>query len=94
MDELLGTLRALTCNFRKHKECLSYDVYQSVERTNNFCIIADLKSEKALKDHFKSRNFKILMGAARTLSEDFKLIIANDVEKGSFDLVKSKAQSY
>jgi len=87
VDELLGTLRALTCNFSEYKESLSYDVYQGVEQTNNFCIIADLKSEKALKDHFNSRNFKILMGAARTLSEDFKLVIANDVKKGSFELV-------
>ena len=93
VDEFLATLRELSCDFKRKKGCLSYDVYKGVEQENVFCIIGELTSAKALQEHLRNRNFEVLLGAARTLGKDFKITVANEVETGNFELAKSKLLS-
>ena len=90
VDEFFAALCELSCDFRKKRGCLSYDVYKGVKQENIFCIICELKSANALNEHFRSRNFEVLLGAARTLGKDFKITIANEVQTGNYELAKSK----
>ena len=93
VDEFLATLRSLSCDFQSTGDCLSYHIYKSIEKENIFCIIGELESLKSLQDHFHTRAFEVLLGAARTLSKDFKLTLASDVKTGSFELAKSRLSS-
>jgi hypothetical protein len=43
-----------------------------------------------MENHFQTRDFEVLVGAAGVLGKAFKMMISEILEKGGIDLAKSK----
>ena len=70
---------------RKEKGCLDFSVYRDSEMSNSYILVGEWKSHKAQKKHFESREFELLIGAARVLGERFSMNIAEVYKAGGND---------
>ncbi|MBW1786667.1 MAG: antibiotic biosynthesis monooxygenase [Deltaproteobacteria bacterium] len=89
-DEFVRNLHSLWFEFLKEDGCRSYEVYRDIEKKNAFSLTGEFDNHAALEKHFRTRNFEILLGAARTLGESVRLIISDILETGGYELAKSK----
>jgi quinol monooxygenase YgiN len=85
-DEFVGSLRLILVGFRKENGCLDYSVYQDFDEEHTFCIVAEWKTHEAMRKHFLTQKFEVLIGAARVLGETFEMITAEVLESGAFEL--------
>ncbi|MEJ2658966.1 MAG: antibiotic biosynthesis monooxygenase [Desulfobacterales bacterium] len=60
--EILQTLMSRIDAIRQGKGCLSYNIYQSIEDENVFCLIKNWESREDLENHMRSDSFKVLLG--------------------------------
>lgn len=89
-DEFLRNFNSLWFKFLKEEKCLSYRVYREFEKKDTFCMIADFVSHEDMENHFKTKEFEVLVGASSVLGKELKMVISEVVAKGGNDLVKSK----
>jgi quinol monooxygenase YgiN len=87
-DEFVKSMRSFARKIRKEKGCLGYSVYRDIEKNNTFNVIGEWRTRPAMQNHFKTQNFEVLIGAARTLGETFEMNIAEVLESGDFKLAK------
>jgi len=93
VDEFVRSLRTLWVEFLKEEGCLGYRVYQDFEKQSSFCLIGEFDTHEAMADHFQTHNFEVLLGATRVLGQSFKLVIADVLKKGGYELVESKLRA-
>jgi quinol monooxygenase YgiN len=93
IDEFVRSLHSLWFKFLKEEGCLNYRVYREFERENTFCMVGEFATHEAMENHFQTRDFGVLVGAAGVLGKTFKMIITEILEKGDSDLAKSKLAS-
>ena len=93
INELCSSLRPLSDEIRKVKGCLSYCVSRDLEKAATYYISAEWDTQDAMVEHFRSQNFKILLGAALVLCESFKMTVAEAIEIGGLELAKSMTAS-
>ena len=75
-DEFVDNITTLSRGFRKEKGCLGYRVYRDIENENTYRLVGEWKTRKAMKKHFQTPGFEVLIGAARVLGETFAMNIA------------------
>jgi quinol monooxygenase YgiN len=90
IDEFIECLHSLIEGLRKENGCLDVSFYRDLEKENTYSLIGDWQTQVARDKHFKNKNFVVLIGAARVLSETFKMNISKISETGSFSLAKEK----
>lgn len=93
-DEFVEALRSLISDFKKEKGCLVCTLYIDFEEENSFCIVGEFDNHEAMTNHFKTRNFEVLLGATRVLGKSFKMTIAEVLQTGGYELAKSKFASH
>lgn len=93
IDEFVRNIHSLWFKFLKEEKCLSYRVCREFEKENTFCMIAEFVSHEDMENHFKTREFEVLVGASNVLGKELKIVISEVVAKGGSDLVKSKLVS-
>jgi len=90
LDEFIESLESMMDSFREEDGCLDFCFYKDLEKENTYSVIGEWDTPEAREKHFIGRNFSIMIGAARVLSENFSLNIGNLPEKGKFELAKEK----
>ena len=90
IDEFVRNLNSLWFRFMKEDGCLSYRVYREFEADGTFCMIGEYATHEAMENHFQTRDFEVLVGAAGVLGKAFKITITEILEKGGSELAKSK----
>ena len=93
-EEFLDSMQALSRDCQRDKGCSAYRVYQDFNKDNVFYIVGEFETRKAMENYFRSRNFEVLLGAAVTLGEEFKITISQVLETGGVELAKSKIASW
>ncbi len=93
IDEFVRNLNSLWFRFMRQEGCLSYRVYREFEAESTFCMIGEYDTYEAMENHFHTRDFEVLLGAAGVLGKAFKMLITEILEKGGSDLAKSKLAS-
>ena len=93
IDEFVRSLHSLWFKFLKEEGCLNYCVYRELEKENTFCLVGEFATHEAMENHFQTRDFEVLVGAAGVLGKAFKMMITEILAKGGRDLVKSKLAS-
>ncbi len=93
IDEFVRSLHSLWFKFLKEEVCLSYRVYREFDRENTFCMVGEFATHEAMENHFRTRDFEVLVGAASVLGKAFKMLITEILAKGGRDLVQSKFAS-
>jgi quinol monooxygenase YgiN len=76
IDEFVDSLLSLVSGFRKEKGCLDYCVYQDIDKEHAFCIVAEWETKEAMQEHFLTKKFDVMIGAAKVLGEKFEMMMA------------------
>ena len=93
IDEFVRNLHSLWFKFLKEEGCLGYCVYREFEKENTFCMVGEFATHEAMENHFQTRDFEVLLGAAGVLGGAFKMIITEIMAKGGRELATSKLAS-
>jgi quinol monooxygenase YgiN len=89
VDEFTRTLKTHWFEFLREDGCLNYYVYQQFEKKNGFCLIGEFDSHNSMENHFKTKSFGLLIGAAGVLGERYKMILSEVITTGGLELAKS-----
>ena len=92
-DEFVKSMRSFSRKIRKEKGCLGYSVYRDIEKENTFSVFGEWRTHPAMQKHFKTRNFEVIIGAARVLGDTFEMNIAEVLELGDFKLAREQIAS-
>jgi quinol monooxygenase YgiN len=68
-EEFLQTVRLLDGGMPNERGRLSHDWYQAMKDSNSFILFDLWLNDDATKEHHRSEQFRILLGAVRTLGE-------------------------
>jgi quinol monooxygenase YgiN len=68
-EEFLQTIRLLGGGVANENGLLSHDWYQAIEDWTSFILFERWASDDAMNEHHRSEQFRILLGAVRTLGE-------------------------
>ncbi len=90
IDEFIECLHSLIEGLRNENGCLEFSFYRDLEKENTYSLVGEWKTQAARGKHFKNKNFIVLIGAAKVLSDTFKMSISDISETGSFSLAKEK----
>jgi len=72
--ELSQTIASLIGSIRTEKGCRRCDFYQSMEDENRLFLLEEWDTQKNIKDHMKSRGFKVFRGAMNLLKEPYEMM--------------------
>jgi len=89
VDEFTRSLKTHWFEFLREEGCLNYYVYTQLENKNSFCLIGEFNNYGSMENHFKSKNFGILIGAAGVLGKSFKLKHSEVIKSGGLEMAKS-----
>ena len=92
-DEFVDSMHSILRNIRKEKGCLDFSVYRDSERQNTYILVGEWKTRQAMEKHFKTRDFEVLIGAARVLGNTFSMNIADVSKTGGFELAREQIAS-
>ena len=73
--ELLQTFQSIVAQMRTENGCVDSNFYQNAENENEFFLVEEWKTRKALDDHLQSVRFTVLMGAGSLLSRPPEIMI-------------------
>jgi len=73
--ELLQTIQSIVAQRRKENGCVNSGFYQNGENENDFFLVEEWKTRKALDDHLQSVRFTVLMGARSLLNRPPEIMI-------------------
>jgi quinol monooxygenase YgiN len=92
--EVLQTLLSMIEAIRLEKGCRNYEVFQSVEDENVFCLVEEWETREVLEHHMRSDRFGVLMGTKILLKEhqDIQIHAVLHTEgKGIVNAVRGKS---
>jgi len=74
-------------NWRNEKGCINYVLHR--ENENIFCLESEWQSRRELKDHFRGKDFMLLMGAIDVLCEKPVVKITDGKSSFGMEFIKS-----
>ena len=92
-DEFVKSMRSFLPKICRHKGCLDFSLYQESEKENTYIVIGEWKTRQVMEKHFKTKEFELLIGAARVLGETFSMNIAEVSKTGGFELAREQIAS-
>ena len=92
-EEFLESMQIYQANIRKQPSCLSFNIYHDAEEANTFRLVGEWKSAQAMEKHFKTREFELLLGAAKVLSNTFEIETSEVLHTGNLDWARRKIRS-
>ena len=72
--ELSQTIVSLIGSVRTEKGCKRCEFCQSMEDENRLFLLEEWDTQENLKDHLKSRRFKVFRGAMNLLKEPYEMM--------------------
>jgi len=92
-EEFVSSMRSFFPKICKQKDCLDFNVYQDFDKENTCIVVGEWKTRQAMEKHFQTKEFELLIGAARVLGEAFKMNIAEVSKTGGFELAREQIAS-
>ena len=92
-DEFINSMRLLSRSIRRQKGCLDFSVYRDSDKENTYIVVGEWKTRQAMEKHFQTREFELLIGAAKVLGESFSMNIAEVSKTGGFELAREQIAS-
>ena len=87
-DEFIDSMRSIISNVRSEAGCIGFSVYKDAERVNTYSLVGEWKTQADMERHFKTNDFKVLIGAARVLGEAFEMDIFKVTRTGGIEIAK------
>jgi quinol monooxygenase YgiN len=92
-EEFVESIRELSHRIRKEKGCLDFSLYRGSEKENTYIVVGEWKTRQTLIKHFRTREFELVIGAARVLGETFEMNIAEVSKTGGIELAREQIAS-
>ena len=92
-DEFVKSMRSFSRRIREQKGCLDFSLYQDSDKENTYLVVGDWETRQAMDRHFKTKDFELLIGAARVLGETFSMNIAEVSKTGGYELAREQITS-
>ena len=92
-DEFINSMRLFSRRISKQKGCVDFSVYQDSDKENTYLVVGDWETRRAMEKHFKTKDFELLIGAARVLGESFSMNIAEVSKTGGYELAREQIAS-
>lgn len=92
-EECLESMQIFQAKIRKQPGCLSFDIYQDADEENTYQLIGEWESELAMKKHFKTQEFELLLGAAKVLCDTFEIETTEVLHTGNLDWARRQMRS-
>jgi len=92
-DEFVSSMRSYLRSIRKEKGCLDFSMYRDSEKKNIFIVVGEWKTRQAMYNHFQTREFELMIGAAKVLGETFEMNIAEVLKSGGIELARKQIVS-
>ena len=92
-DDFFNSMRLFSRRIIKQKGCLDFSVYQDIDKENTYLVVGDWETRQAMEKHFKTKDFELLIGAARVLGETFSMNISEVSKTGGFELARKQIGS-
>jgi quinol monooxygenase YgiN len=90
INEFVEFLASISDELRKEQGCLELNLYRDIEQENNYGVVSEWNSQGSMEQHFKRKNFSLLLGAAKVLGESFEIKISETSETGDSQLAREK----
>ena len=87
-DEFISSMDSLLARIRNAKGCLDFSVFKDSNKENAYLVVGEWKTRQAMEKHFKSKEFEVLIGAAKVLGETFSMHIDEVSKTGGFELAR------
>ena len=92
-DEFVNSMHSFLRKICKQKGCLDFSVYQDSDKENTYIVVGEWKTRKDMEKHFQTKEFELLIGAAKVLGETFAMKIAEVSKTGGFELARQQIVS-
>ena len=79
-EELLDSLNSFSEEFRSERGCLEYHIYRDNISPDTFIVFAEWQTYQDMQRHLRSKDFKILVGAAKVLGASSELLITETAQ--------------
>ena len=89
-DEFVSSMRAYLRSIRKEKGCLDFSMYRDSEKKNTYIVVGEWKTRQTMEKHFQTREFELMIGAAKVLGETFEMNIAEVSKSGGIELARKQ----
>jgi quinol monooxygenase YgiN len=89
-DEFVNSMRSILPSIRKRKGCLDFSTYRDSEQENTYIVVGEWRTRQAMEEHFQTREFELLIGAARVLGKTFSMNIAEVSKTGGLELAREQ----
>ena len=88
--EFTESTRSLLRLIGKAEACLDFSLCQDSDKENTYIAVGEWKTRGAMEKHFQTREFELLIGAARVLGETFTMNIAEVSKTGGIELAREQ----
>ena len=89
-DEFIDSTRLFLRTIRKKRGCHNFNMYRDSENENAFIAVGEWKTHEAMERFFQSKEFKLLLGAAKVLGETYEMNIAEVSKTGGLELAREQ----
>ena len=72
---------------------MSFEVYQNADEDNSCHLLSEWESLQTMEKHFKTHEFKLLLGASKVLGNKFEIETNEVLNTGGFDWARRKIKS-
>ncbi len=86
--EFLSSMHSILPAIRREKGCIDINVYKGAERQDTYMLVGEWETRKAMMNHFRTREFELMVGAAKVLGESFEMNISEVSKTGGFELAR------
>ena len=78
-DEFLDYLKTFSDRIEHDNGCLRFNIYRDYHDPFSYKVVGEWETFEAMRHHFQTHNFKVLMGAVKVLGESSELLTAKTV---------------
>jgi len=93
-EEFLEYMQMCRAKIRRQPGCVSYDLYQDSDEENTFRLVNKWETVQAMEKHFHTREYELLLGAARVLGDTFEIETTKVLHIGNRDWARGQMRSH
>ena len=92
-EEFLESMHLYQDKIRRQPGCLSYDLYKDSDDENTYRLVGEWKTALALEKHFQTREYELLLGAAKVLGDTFEIETTEVLHIGNHEWARQQIGS-
>lgn len=93
-EEFLECMHMYRAKIREQPCCLSYDVYQDSDEENTYRLVGEWETASAMEKHFQTREYELLLAAAKVLGDTFEIETTKVLHIGNLDWAREQIRSH